>query len=267
MKDQVVPKAQLREGYKVEAIKFAKASRNRIYVVQSEINSNVKIIDEYYGGLKDLQAKKLSLENAPIVKREDLESVQDEIDEFERINSVRISSLERKNADLHDFLETIEADLRTYHQGTISHENHGFNTYNVKFDDGDEDENLDETLIRELPNHPFNVQKSKTSNIIPNGGKTKYYPLALRNSLSANSAEDTASQWYIESRFKLRNEGDVIYNDDFVVLRSVKLKNKKLTIAYRSWDEKPSKEDIMNSRYTRHDHLVGVGSDEFMRNG
>ena len=267
MKDEVVPKPQLRQGYKVEAIKGAKVLQERKQVAEKEINLNMKIIDDYYEGLKSLQAKKMSLENVPGVKREDLELLQDEIDEFERVNSEHISTVEQKNTDLQYFMESLEADLHTYRPGTISHENLGFSTYNVKFDDGTEDINLEENLIRELPNDPFNVKKRRALNVIPNAGRKEYYPLALRNDLSANTAEDTASQWYIESKFKLRNEGDAIYNDDFIVLRSIKMKNKKLTVAYRSWDEKQSKEDLMNSRYTRHDHLVGVGNNEFMRNG
>ena len=40
MKDQVIPKPQLREGYKVKAIKGAKKLREQRETIENEVNSN-----------------------------------------------------------------------------------------------------------------------------------------------------------------------------------------------------------------------------------
>lgn len=83
--------------------------------------------------------------------------------------------------------------------------------------------------------------------------RSSFAGVCLRHTLAPE--EETAAEWYITPKFRLRSEGDQVHSDDFVVFRSVKFKGKQLTVTLPSSDT------------TRFEHLVGVERNTHMPSG
>ena len=73
--------------------------------------------------------------------------------------------------------------------------------------------------------------------------------------------EEVASQWIIQSRYKLRREGDIVRVNDSIILKSLHFKESFLTIPDYFTDETLTKDAALKSNILPGPYFVGITSD------